>query len=409
MARVIFAFNGDLESRLALHWLVHEHGHQVLTLSINLGQEVYLEPLGELALELGATAAQVIDRRRSFLKDFAFPVLQADAVYQGACYLGSALARYVIAQEMVRLAGEEGCDYVAHAAASKGNDQVRMEAAIAGQGPRLKVLAPVREWNLKNQEDKLKYARKRRLPIDEVREAPVAVDRNLWGASLSFPGIDDAWQDVPANTYVLTKPLEQTPNEASVVTIGFEEGIPTRLNGNAMEAIPLVRELNRLGGEHGIGRSDVVEDRLFGIKSREIYEAPAAAILVAAHHDLEALVHSKELNQIRLFLSRRFSELVYMGQWFHDARRSLSAFFQETQRVVTGEVRLKLIKGNITILGRQSPNSLFDARLANQSNLDLFDNQWAQGLTSLYSLHARLAARQKLDPTGPPENEKNEK
>lgn len=398
MARVIFAFNGDLESRLALHWLVHERGHQVLTLSINLGQEIYLEPLGELALELGATAAQVIDRRKLFLNDFAFPVLQADAVYQSSCYLGSALARYVIAQEMVRLAHDEGCEIVAHAAASKGNDQVRMEGAIAALGPRLKVLAPVRDWNLKNLDDKLKYARKRRLPIDEPKASSVTIDRNLWGTSLYFHSVEDAWHDLPAESYVMTRPPEQAPSEPVVVTIGFEAGLPARLNGNAMEPIPLVRELNRLGGEHGIGRSDVVEDRLFGIKSREVYEAPGAALLITAHRDLQTLVHSKEMHQISLFLSRRFAELVYTGQWFHDARRALSAFFRESQGVVSGDVRLKLFKGSVTVLGRQSPNSVYDSRLANQTNLELFDNQWAHGFASLHSLQARLAARQQTEP-----------
>src|SRR5205085_962737 len=220
--RTIFAFNGDLESRLALHWLVHERGYQVLTLSINLGQEVYLEPLGELALELGATAAQVIDGREAFLRDFALPVLQADAVYQTSCFLGSALARYLIARELVRTAHEEGCNSVAHSAASKGNDQVRMETAIAAQDPRLAGL------------------------------------------------------------------------------------------------LPLVRELNRVGGEHGVGRSDVVEDRLFGIKSREFYEAPTPTILLAAHRDLESIVHSRELIQVREWLARRYAELVYSGLWFHD-------------------------------------------------------------------------------------------
>ena len=398
MPRVILAFNGDLESRLALHWLVHERGHQVVTLSINLGQEVYLEPLGELALELGATGAQVVDRRKVFLHDFAFPVLQADAVYQSSCFLGSALARYVIAQELVRAANDEGCDFVAHGASSKGNDQVRMETAIASQNPKLRVLAPVREWNLKNLDDKIKYARKRRLPIDEPVDSHVMVDRNLWGASLYFTSVTDAWHDLPAESYVMTKPPEQAPNEPAIVTIGFDEGIPVRLNGNAMEAIPLVRELNRLGGEHGIGRSDVVEDRLFGIKSREVYEAPAAMLLSAAHRDLEMLVQSKEMYQIREPLSRRYSELVYMGLWFHDLRRSLHQFFREAQRTVTGEVRLKLYKGALTILGRSSPHSLYDSRLANQTNLEMFDNQWAHGFTSLWSLPSRLAASQQLPP-----------
>jgi argininosuccinate synthase len=391
--RTILAFNGDLESRLALHWLVNERGYEVVTLSINLGQEIYLEPLGETALELGATSAQVIDRRRMFLEEFCFPVLQADAVYQQSCFLGSALARYVIAQELVRVAREEGCDTVAHAAASKGNDQVRMETALAAQGPHLKVLAPVREWNLKNVGDKLRYARKRGLPIEEPKESPVAVDRNLWGVSLYFHELTDPWQPSPAETFVLTKPAEVAPNEPAVITIGFEAGVPSSLNGQRMEPIPLVRELNKLGGEHGIGRSDVVEDRMFGIKSREVYEAPTPTILLAAHRDLQSLVHTKEMTQQREPLTRRFAELVYMGLWFSDSRRALGQFMSETQRYVTGEVRLKLYKGACTILGRRSPNSLYDGRLANQSNLELFENQWAQGFTSLWTLQTRLAAR----------------
>ncbi len=393
MPRTIFAFNGDLESRLALHWLVHERGYEVLTLSINLGQEIYLEPLGELALELGATAAQVLDRREMFLRDFALPVLQADAVYQSSCFLGSALARYLIAQELVRVAHEEGCGSVAHSAASKGNDQVRMETAIAAQDPRLEVLTPVRQWHLKNLHDKLNYAQRRRLPIEEPKGGPVSVDRNLWGVSLYLNELTDSWQEPPAEVFVMTKAPEQAPDQPEVLTLGFAEGIPCSLNETPMEPLPLVRELNRLGGLHGIGRSDVVEDRLFGIKSREFYEAPTPTILLTAHRDLENLVHSRELIQAKESLSRRFAELVYMGLWFNDLRRAMQGFFQESQRYVSGEVRLKLYKGSCTVLGRRSPHSLYDSRLANQSNLELFDNQWAQGFTSLWTLPSRLAAR----------------
>lgn len=393
MPRIILAFNGDLESRLALYWLVHERGFEVITLSINLGQEVYLEPIGELALDLGATAAQVLDRREMFLRDFALPVLQANAVYQTNCFLGSALARYVIAHELVRLAREEGCEVVAHAAASKGNDQVRMETAIAAQNPKLKVLAAVREWNLKNREDKLKFARKRNIPVEEPIHERVKVDRNLWGVSLYVSDLADAWQEPPPEAYVLTKSPEEAPNEPVTINVGFESGVPTSLNGQPMALLPLVRELNRLGGEHAIGRSDVVEDRLFGIKSREFYEAPAPTILWAAHRDLQTLVQSREMIQMRELLGRRYAELVYMGLWFNDLRIALQGFFNETQKRVTGEVRMKLYKGNCSIQGRRSPDSLYDSRLANQSNLELFDNQWAHGFTSLWTLPTRVAAR----------------
>ena len=396
MPRTILAFNGDLESSLALHWLVHERGYQVVTLSINLGQEVYLEPLGELALELGATSAQVIDRRQMFLEDFALPVLQADAVYQQSCFLGSALARYLIGQEMVRLAREEGCDTVAHGSSSKGNDQVRLETAIAAQEPDLKVLAPVREWNLKNMQDKINYARRRRLPIEEPKDSRVTVDRNLWGVSLYLSELSDAWQEPPADAFVLTRAPEKAPDEPALITLGFEAGVPRTLNGTPTDLLKLVRELNRLGGEHGVGRSDVVEDRLFGIKSREFYEAPVPTILMTAHRDLESLVHSREMMQVRESISRRYAELVYMGLWFNDARRALQSFFLETQQIVTGEVRLKLYKGSVSVLGRRSPHSLYDSRLANQSNLEFFDNQWAKGFTSLWTLPSRLAAHQQV-------------
>jgi argininosuccinate synthase len=402
MARVIFAFNGDLESRLALHWLAREQGHDVISLSINLGQEVPLQPLGELALELGAVAAQVLDGREMFLRDFAWPVLRADAVYQTSCFLGSALGRYVVAQELVRVAHEEGCSTVAHSAASKGNDQVRMETAIASQDPALKVLAPVRQWGLQTLADKLTYARRHRLPIEEPRRERPPGDRNLWGASTYLNELGDPWAEPPAEVFTMTRPPEKAPDEPATLVIGFEAGLPCSLNGQSLGPVPLVRELNRLGGEHGIGRSDVVEDRLFGIKSREIYEVPAPTLLLAAHRDLQSLVQSRELIQLREMLGRRYGELVYNGLWFHDLRRSLDSFFEQTQRYVTGEVRLKLYKGACHVIGRRSPHGLYDDRLASQTNLDWFQSEWAHGFTSLWTLPSRLAARQRAGPAPAP-------
>ncbi len=396
MPRTIFAFNGDLESRLALHWLVHERGQQVVALSLDLGQEVYLEPLGELALELGASSSLVLDRRHEFLHDFALPVLQANAVYQGGCFLGSALARYVIARELVRVAHEEGCTQVAHSAATKGNDQVRMEAAIAALDARLEVLAPVRRWNLRTLQDKLNYARRRHIPIEEPPARPITIDRNLWGASITLPELTDPWEAPPADVFVLTRPPREAPDEPQEVTLGFEQGVPRRLDGAALEPLALVCELNRLGGLHGVGRSDVVEDRLFGIKSRELYETPAPTILLHAHRDLESLVQSRELLQFKDVLARRYAELVYTGLWFHDLRQALHGFVAQTQRYVSGEVRVQLYKGACRVVGRRSANSLYDGRLASQANLEWIDGQWselAQGFTSLWTLPSRLASR----------------
>jgi argininosuccinate synthase len=392
------AFNGDLESRLALHWLAHERGYQVIALSIDLGQGVYLEPLGELALELGAASARIIDRKSEFLRDFALPVLQADAVYQAGCFLGSALARYVIARELALLAQEEGCQSVAHSSATKGNDQVRLESALAAQAPRLEVLAPVRQWSLHSRDDKLNYARRRRLPVDEEIGRHSVIDRNLWGASIYLEKLVDPWEAPPGDVFTLTRPVEQAPDEAAVITLGYVAGVPYSLNGQALDLLALVQELNRLGGEHGVGRSDVIEDRLLGIKSRELYETPAPTILRTAHRDLESLVQSRELIQMKDLLSRRYAELVYAGLWFHDLRRSLQGFFDQTQCYVTGEVRLKLYKGNCSVLGRRSPHSLYDGQLTSQSNLEWLDGRWAQALTSLWSLPARRAALQQPPP-----------
>ncbi|HEX5269619.1 MAG TPA: argininosuccinate synthase [Gemmataceae bacterium] len=405
MARTIFAFNGDLESRLALHWLVHERGQQVIALSLDLGQEVYLEPLGELALELGASSSLVLDRRGEFLSGFALPALQAGAVYQGGCFLGSALARYVIARELVRVAHEEGCTQVAHSAATKGNDQVRMEGAIAALDPALEVLAPVRRWNLRSLQDKLNYARRRNIPIEEPAGRPMTIDRNLWGASLSLHDRNDPWESPPADVWVLTRAPSAAPDQPQDVTIGFDHGIPHRLDGADLPPLDLVRELNRLGGMHGVGRSDVIEDRLFGIKSRELYETPAPSVLLTALRDLESLVQSRELLQLKEALSRRYAELVYTGLWFHDLRECLQGFVTQTQRFVTGEVRVQLYKGSCRVVGRRSANSLYDGRLASQANLEWFDGQWsdlAQGFTSLWTLPSRLAARRQPAETTEP-------
>jgi len=219
------------------------------------------------------------------------------------------------------------------------------------------------------------------------------VDRNLWGASIYLDDLINSWEEPPADVFTLTRAPEAAPDQPAVITIGFEAGVPCSLDGVAMAPLPLVRALNRLGGEHGVGRSDVVEDRLFGIKSREFYEAPAPTVLLAAHRDLESLVQSRELIQVKEGLSRRYAELVYTGMWFHDLRRALQGFFEQTQRYVTGEVRLKLYKGSASVVGRRSPHSVYDARLASQANVEWFDSQWAQGFTSLWTLPARLAAR----------------
>ena len=334
-----------------------------------------------------------IDDRNS-CADFALPVLQAGAVYQGGCFLGSALSRYLVARELVHLAREQGCRTVAHSSATRGNDQVRLESALAAQDPQLEVLAPVREWNLRTLEDKLAFARRHGLTVDEPKGRQITIDRNLWGASIYLADLIDPWDEPPPNVFTLTSAPEQAPDQAALVTLGFHEGMPCALNGQAMEPLPLVRELNRLGGEHGVGRTDVIEDRLLGIKSREFYETPAPTLLRTAHRDLESLVQSRELVEMKESLSRRYAELVYSGQWFHDLRRALHGFVEQTQRYVTGEVRLKLYKGSCQVVGRRSPHSLYDSRLHSPTRTEWLDNRWGQAFAALWSMPVRVAARQ---------------
>jgi argininosuccinate synthase len=397
VSRTIFAFNGDLESCLALHWLVHERGQEVVALSLDLGQERYLEPLGERALELGARSALIVDCREEFLRDFAIPVLQADAVYQDGCFLGAALGRFVVARELIRAAHEHGCRCVAHSSATRGNDQLRLEAALAALAPDLEVVAPLRLWNLRTRADLMAYARRRHLLLDEPPPRPLTIDRNLWGISAYLDDLTDSWQEPPPEVFTLTRSVDQAPDVAVERTIGLEAGVPRSLDGQTLDLVPLVRELNEQAGLHGIGRRDVIEDRLFGIKVREFYEAPAATVLRIAHRDLEALVHSRELREQKEALARHYAALVYAGHWFHDLRRALQAFVAETQGAVSGEVRLRFSKGTCQIVGRRSPNSLYDGRLASQASSSQCDSLWSEAFSALWCLPGRLAAQRRKD------------
>lgn len=395
MKRTILAFNGDLESQLALHWLVNQKGYETIALAINLGQEMPMQFLGEQALDLGAVNVHVLDCQSIFVNQFAIPVLQAGAIYQQHCYLGSALARYVIAQELVRLAHDEGCSVVSHAAASKGNDQFRMETAIASLDPDLEVLSPVRDWPFRTLDQKLAYGERYGLDLHNAKASEITVDKNLWGVSLYLHSLPDAWSGIPENSFVLTRQPDQSPPEGITITIGVEDGLPTTLNGNRLELVALIKELSKIGAEHGIGRMEGVEDRLFGLKSREVYEVPAPLLLHTTYRELESLVHTREVRQFKEDLSRKYGELAYSGFWFHDLRYALDGFFQTLSSLVSGEVTIELNRGRAAVRGRRSPKSLFDSELANQANVDWFYNQYAQGFASFWTLSSRLAARQR--------------
>lgn len=364
MPKVILAYTGGLATSLCIHYLRMKKGFDVVTYTANVGQGVNIEPVGARALELGAEAAHIGDLRERFLQDFCFPALRAGAVYESGYYLGTALTRPLIVEEMAKIAAEDRCEYLAHGCSGRGNDRVRFEAAAAALAPGLKVIAPLEEWGLTSREEQIRYAARYGMDVASAT-AFRAVDQNLWGIARPHDAAQmDPWAPIPESVYLLTVAPEKAPDEPAEIQIGFKRGIPVRLDGQALKPIEIIEALNELGGKHGVGRADVVEDRISGIKTREIYEAPAAAILFEAHRALERLVMPKELIHFKGILAKKYADLVYEGLWFTDLREGLDEFFRRVQQKVTGEVRVRLFKGRATAAGARSEYSLYDLGLA---------------------------------------------
>jgi argininosuccinate synthase len=393
MAKVVLAYSGGLATSICLHTLRMKKGHEVITYSANLGQDEYLEPLGEKAIELGAKAAHIGDLREKFLRDYAFNALKADAVFHSGYLLTTALARPAIVSEMVKIAQEEGCEYLAHGCTGKGNDQVRFEVCTAALAPHLKILAPLAECGITSTKDQYAYGAKYDLPFQEDdRRSTYCIDHNLWGLAIGCEPAENPWEEVPEEIFSITVSPEKAPDEPVEVTIGFEKGEPVRLDGEPLSPVELIARLNVLGGENGIGRMDVLEDRIVGIKTREIYEAPAATILYQAHRALEFLVLSKEVLNFKKGMSIKYADLIYHGLWFSELRKALSIFFDEVQKYVCGDVRLRLYKGNTNVLGVRSRYSLYDRRLATYAEKDIFDHAAARGFLDIYSLAMKTEA-----------------
>jgi argininosuccinate synthase len=369
LPKVVLAYTGGLATSLCIHWLRMKKGLDVVTFTANVGQNVNLEPIADRAIELGAEAAHIADLRERFIGDFAFSALRAGAVYESGYYLGKALTRPLIVQEMARIAADERAELIAHGCSGRGNDRVRFEAAAAALAPELKVLAPIEEWGLRTRDDLLRYARRYDMEgifaDDAADDLQVAVDQNLWGVARAHDGaLVDPWSPLPEEMFRITVAPEKAPDAGEEILLAFKKGVPVRLDGEALAPVAMVERLNALGGKHGIGRKDVIEDRISGIKTREIYEAPAAAILYEAHAQLERLVQAKESLQYQGQLARKYAELVYNGLWFSELREGLDAFFARVQRKVTGDVRVKLHKGRAVVCGVRSPYSLYDGGLA---------------------------------------------
>lgn len=388
--KVVLAYSGGLDTSVAIKWIQNQ-GYDVIACCLDVGEGKDLEFIKNKALTVGAVKSYVIDAKDEFANDFALTAMQAHTLYEGKYPLVSALSRPLISKKLVEIAELEGAVAVAHGCTGKGNDQVRFEVAISSLNPDLQVLAPVREWSW-SREEEIQYAINNDIPIPINLDSPFSIDQNLWGRSNECGILEDPWAAPPADAYELTSSLEDAPDVADIVEITFEQGVPVALNGKHYKLADLIVELNSLAGKHGIGRIDHVENRLVGIKSREVYEAPAAMTLIAAHKELEDLTLVKEVAHFKPVIEKKLTELIYDGLWFSPLKDALLGFLKETQQYVNGVVRVKLFKGHAIVEGRKSENSLYSEKLATYTMEDEFDHSAAVGFIKLFGLPTKVSS-----------------
>lgn len=386
--KVVLAYSGGLDTSVAIKWL-QEKNYDIIALCLDLGEGKDLAFVKEKALSVGAIKSYMIDVQEEFANEYALMAMQAHTLYEGKYPLVSALSRPLIAKKLVEIAVQEGANAVAHGCTGKGNDQVRFEVSIQALNPYLEVIAPVREWKW-SREEEIAYAKENDVPIPINLDSPFSIDQNLWGRSNECGILEDPWAAPPEDAYEMTLALEDTPNKPEFVEIGFEAGVPTTLNGTSYSLSELIKTLNALAGKHGVGRIDHVENRLVGIKSREVYECPAAMTLITAHKELEDLTHVKEVAHFKPVIEQKITELIYNGLWFSPLKQALYAFLQETQKHVTGTVRVKLFKGHAIVEGRKSEYSLYDEKLATYTAQDEFNHDAAVGFISLFGLPTKV-------------------
>mgnify|MGYP000495216352 CR=1 FL=1 len=385
MKKVVLAYSGGLDTSCCIPWLKNR-GLEVICFSANLGSEFSPQDLRKRALASGASKIYIKDLRKEFAHDYILPALKASACYEGKYLLSTALGRPLIAKYLVDVAAKEGASFVAHGCTAKGNDQVRFEVSIKILGPKLKVIAPLREWELKSRSDEIAYAKKHKIPIKTTKEKPYSIDKNIWGISIEGGVLEDLQGIIPDNSYVSIKPPHKARSKEVTVTIKFLKGVPVGLNGKRLGFVELIERLNTIGASCGIGRTDLVEDRLVGIKSREVYEAPAAWILYTAHRELESLTLDRETIFFKEIVALKYAQTVYQGLWFSSLKKALDAFVEESQRTVTGEVTLGLFKGNIIVKKRKSLVSLYKKELATYGKEDKFERSLAEGFIRLFGL-----------------------
>jgi argininosuccinate synthase len=390
--KVVLAYSGGLDTSVAIHWLKKNYGVDSICLSIDVGNSKNFEEARQRALKNGAVKAIVINAQDTFVKYFCWPALQANALYEGQYPLATALTRPLMAKLLVDTALAEGATSVAHGCTGKGNDQVRFDVGVHALAPQLKVLAPAREWNM-TRDETIDYAKKYNIAITLSKKKSYSIDECLWGRAIETGVLEDPWNEPPDDVYEWTKSPDKTPDKPTYVEIGFEKGIPVSLDGQTLDAVDMVNRMNEIAGENGVGRIDHIENRVVGIKSREVYEAPAAVLLIQAHKGLEAMTLSKDQLRFKERVAIDIADIIYNGFWFGAHNRDLSTYIQSTQRFVTGTVRMKLFKGSSIVVGRVAPKSLYNLSLATYDKGDKFDQSMAVGFIHLWGLPVATQAQ----------------
>jgi argininosuccinate synthase len=394
--KVVLAYSGGLDTSVIVPWLIENYGCEVICYTADVGQGEETSHLPEKAKASGASKLIIEDLREEFARDYLFPLLRSGAVYERRYLLGTSIARPLIAKHQVMVAQQEGADAVAHGCTGKGNDQVRFELTFMALDPRLKVIAPWREWTIRSREDALAYAKEHNVPVTASLKSIYSRDRNLWHLSHEGGLLEDPWQEPDEEMFQLSVSPEKAPDQPEYVEIDFEQGFPTKINGKAFSPANLIAELNVIGGRNGIGRVDLVENRLVGMKSHGVYETPGGTILVAAHHELESITLDRETLHYKDVVAQQYAEMVYYGQWFTPLREALDAFFDKTQETMTGSVRLKLYKGNVIPVGRKSPFSLYREDFATFGKDDVYDQSDAEGFIRLFGLPMKVQAFRRI-------------
>lgn len=393
--KVVLAYSGGLDTSIIIKWLIETYGCEVIAYCADLGQDEDMKAVKKKALKTGASKAYVLDLKEEFVKDYVFPMLRANAVYEGTYLMGTSIARPLIAKKHIEIAIKEKADAVSHGATGKGNDQVRFELAFYALKPDIKVVAPWREWDLDSRESLVKYAKKHGISVPVTKKKPYSTDPNLFHISYEGGILEDPWAEPPEDIFTMTVSPEKAPSKAKYIEIGYRNGDPVSVDGKKLSPAKLLKKLNIIAGKHGIGRLDIVENRFVGMKSRGVYETPGGTVLQVAHRAMESITLDRELLHLRDSLIPKYAELIYNGFWFSPEREALQGFMDNAQKGVTGTVRLKLYKGNTIVVGRKAPKSLYNPELATFEAEDVYDQKDAEGFIKLNALRLKLQTRKK--------------